>query len=474
MLFNSLPFLIFFLVVILGYQLPLPWTAKKVFLIIASYFFYASWNPPFIILLWISTVMDWFLAKGLYAARGSRARWPLLVLSLVMNLGMLGVFKYGNFVLDNFAALSEFLRIPFSRPELNVILPVGISFYTFQTLSYTLDVYMGRRAPAKSFLDYALYIAFFPQLVAGPIVRSEDFIPQCEKPVQATRSQFHWGLFLLVLGLFEKVVIADFLMAPVTERIFSSASAPGFADSWLGTLAFFVQIFCDFAGYSTCAIGTALCFGFVLTRNFHFPMGAAGFSDFWKRWHISLSTWLRDYLYIPLGGNRKGTARTYVNLMLTMLLGGLWHGASWTFVVWGGLHGLYLCAERILKNTVGTWSLWTSRWMQFLFCVMTYIAVCFAWVFFRSPNLPRALEMTGAMLNFPAAAPSSLLAPAQGKIVLAVAGILFMIHFVFRRQTLKRIAVRVPKWVKCAALVCMLLLIWSFGGEDRAFIYFQF
>lgn len=475
MLFNSLPFLIFFLVVIPGYQLPLPWPAKKVFLLIASYFFYASWNPPFIVLLWISTVMDWFLAKGLYAMRLSRARWPLLLLSLAMNLGMLGVFKYGNFILDNFAALSQGLHIPFSKPALNVILPVGISFYTFQSLSYTLDVYMGRRVPAKSFLDYALYIAFFPQLIAGPIVRSQDFLPQCEQPPKPNRSQFHWGLSLMVLGLFEKVVIADFLMAPVTERVFNSASVPGFADSWLGALAFSVQIFCDFAGYSTCAIGTALCFGFVLTRNFHFPMASAGFSDFWKRWHISLSTWLRDYLYIPLGGNRKGKIRTYINLMLTMLIGGLWHGASWTFVVWGGLHGFYLCAERFLKNAARGWNLQINKWTLFLLCFMTYLAVCFTWVFFRAPDLSRALEMTGSMLSFRVGnGASALLSPAQAKIVLAAAGILFMIHFVFRRQTLKRIAVRMPKWVKCAALVLMLLLIWSFGGEDRAFIYFQF
>ncbi len=475
MLFNSLPFLVFFLIVILVYQLPMTWPMKKLFLLAVSYFFYASWNPPFVILLWFSTVVDWFAAKGLYAARGKTARRLLLIASLAVNLGMLGFFKYGNFILDNISFLSQVFHFSYSRPHFDILLPVGISFYTFQTLSYTLDVYFGRRAPADSFLDYALYIAFFPQLVAGPIVRSEDFIPQCAVEPKPTRSQFHTGLSLMVLGLFEKVVIADFLMAPVSERIFNAPSVPGFMDCWLGTLAFYVQIFCDFAGYSTCAIGTALCFGFALTRNFHFPMGAVGFSDFWRRWHISLSTWLRDYLYIPLGGNRKGRARTYFNLMLTMLIGGLWHGASWTFVVWGGLHGIFLCAERFLKGLAGHWALWKQGWTRLVFGAVTYLGVSIAWVFFRSRSFPQALDMIRAMVSIPSNFQSSgLLIPAQEKIVWVTAGVLLMIHTVFRGQTLKRIAVRVPWWMRGVALAGMVLLILTSSGDDRAFIYFQF
>lgn len=473
MLFNSLPFLIFFFTVLSLYQLPFPWRWKKIFLILVSYYFYAAWNPPFVILLWISTVMDWFLAKGLYAARNTWVRRPMLIMSLAMNLGMLGFFKYGNFILDNFSLIFQALHVPFYRPAFDIILPVGISFYTFQTLSYTLDVYFGRRPPATSFIDYALYIAFFPQLVAGPIVRSEVFLPQCVEPQRPKRSQFHWGLLLMILGLFEKMVIADFLMAPAAERVFKAAAIPGFADAWLGTFAFSIQIFCDFAGYSTCAIGTALCFGFVLPRNFHFPYGAVGFSDFWHRWHVSLSTWLRDYLYIPLGGNRKGKLMTYRNLLLTMLIGGLWHGAAWTFVIWGGLHGLYLCIERFLRNRIGHWAVWSQGWMTIVLGAITFLGVSIAWVFFRSPNLAYAAGMIGSMLSFSGVQPL-LLTFAQAKIVLAVTSILIIMHGVFRNTTLKRISARIPRFVRLAALLGMLLLMWCTGGEDRAFIYFQF
>ncbi len=472
MLFNSFSFLIFFFAVVCAYQLPLPWSAKKIFLTVASYFFYACWNPPFIFLLWISTLMDWFLARGLYALRESAWKRFFLVLSLLMNLGLLGVFKYGNFFLENLETLSNWLGAGWNFSHLEILLPVGISFYTFQTLSYTLDVYMGKRAPARSFLDYALYIAFFPQLVAGPIVRSEDFIPQCTEPRRPTRSQFHWGLSLMIVGLFEKMVIADFFMAPAVEKVYSSSAAPFFADAWLGTLAFSIQIFCDFAGYSTCAIGAALCFGFVLTRNFHFPYASLGFSDFWRRWHISLSTWLRDYLYIPLGGNRKGTFHTYRNLMLTMLLGGLWHGASWTFVVWGGIHGIFLCLERGLKNIAGSWAVWSGPGLRIVLGGLTYLGVCFAWVFFRSESLERSFEMIKAMTSMPSR--PFLLSPYQAGMILMITSTVVLIHAFMRRQTLKRIAVRTPAWLRVFALMAMVILMWTTSGEDRAFIYFQF
>ena len=243
--------------------------------------------------------------------------------------------------------------ITWVAPEWDIVLPVGISFYTFVTLSYTLDVYLGRLKPIDSFLNYALFVTYFPHLVAGPIVRPTQLVPQFETPKQATRDQMLWGLGLMVLGLFEKVVVADAGLANVADRVFSAEGPIGFADAWLGTLAFSGQIFCDFAGYSTIAVGVSLCLGFALPDNFRMPYAAIGFSDFWRRWHISLSTWLRDYLYIPLGGNRGSEVRTYVNLMLTMLLGGLWHGANWTFVVWGGLHGLYLAAERWIRAKTG-------------------------------------------------------------------------------------------------------------------------
>ncbi len=318
------------------------WTTKKVNLLIASYLFYAAWNPPFVILLWVSTVVDWYAAQGLVKARRERARHAWMLLSVVANLGMLGYFKYGQFLLDNFTALMAAFGIAYHPAHYDIVLPVGISFYTFATMSYTLDVYLRRALPARNLLDYALFVTFFPHLVAGPIMRPTELVPQFETPRRASAQQLRFGLALMTIGLFNKIVLADSFLSHVAERVYDSDKIPGALDAWAATLAFSGQIFCDFAGYSTTAIGAALCLGFAMPDNFRFPYAAVGFSDFWRRWHITLSSWLRDYLYIPLGGNRHGARRTYVALMATMLLGGLWHGANWTFVAWGGLHGVYL------------------------------------------------------------------------------------------------------------------------------------
>ena len=276
-----------------------------------------------------------------------------MLLSVVFNLGMLGYFKYGGFLLENFQALAATVGIDYTPPAWNIVLPVGISFYTFVTMSYTLDVYLRRARPGNSFLDFALFVTFFPHLVAGPIMRPTDLLPQFERESRPTRQQLRWGLMLMTLGLFNKIVIADGLLAPVVDKVYGAKDPLATLDAWLGTLAFSGQIFCDFAGYTTTAIGASLVLGISLIDNFRYPYASIGFSDFWRRWHISLSTWLRDYLYVPLGGNRKGPGRTYVNLMLTMLLGGLWHGAAWTFVVWGGLHGLFLVSRAAAEAGLG-------------------------------------------------------------------------------------------------------------------------
>ncbi|HSG29610.1 MAG TPA: MBOAT family O-acyltransferase, partial [Candidatus Krumholzibacterium sp.] len=314
------------------------------------------------------------------------------------NLGLLGFFKYGGFLLDNFVRLLAMVGIDYQPPAVSIFLPIGISFYTFQTLSYTIDVYRGRLKPWHSFLDFALFVTFFPQLVAGPIVRAASFLPQCQEPKSFQGARLGWGFSLLVVGLFEKAVLADTLMAPIADRVYAAPFDAGFVDAWVGTLAFSAQIFFDFAGYSTCAIGAALCLGFHLPDNFRFPYAAIGFSDFWRRWHVSLSSWLRDYLYVPLGGNRRGDVRTKINLMLTMLIGGLWHGASWRFVVWGGLHGSYLWAERELRGRFGERA-WTSSPMARLgLLFFTYYLVCITWVFFRAEDFSSAFALTRAML----------------------------------------------------------------------------
>ena len=474
MLFNSLTFVVYFAALLILYYALRNWTAQKSLLLLASYVFYAAWNPPFVLLLWISTLIDWFAARAIGDTTHRGRRVVLLCLSLVANLGLLGFFKYGGFLMENFQNVVGFYGMSFQAAKPDIILPVGISFYTFQTMSYTLDVYLGRSRPSKSFLDFALYVTFFPQLVAGPIVRATDFIPQCESARRATRQMFSWGLFLMTLGMFQKIVLADTMLAPTADLVFGWTRGPLAAlDAWLGVLAFSGQIFFDFAGYSTCAIGASLCFGFSLPDNFRCPYAAVGFSDFWRRWHMSLSTWLRDYLYIPLGGNRKGRIRTDLNLMLTMLLGGLWHGASWTFVVWGGLHGLYLAIERILRERFAT-----ARWVHTLgarICLglLTYFLVNVTWVFFRAGDFSSAKLMLLSMFGVIQGG-AQIVATLEIFKVLVVIAALVTTHWIHRSIALETAAERLPGWAHGLIWGGMLTLILLAQGSDNAFIYFQF
>lgn len=470
MIFNSHVFILFFIVMIAVSRAGLSWPAKKAILIAGSYLFYAAWNPPFVLLLMLSTVVDWCVAHALERTDRRARRWGLVSISLLVNLGMLSFFKYGGFLLDNFVVTVNALGWDYHPARPDIILPVGISFYSFQTLSYTLDVYRGKIRAGDSFLDYALYVTFFPQLVAGPIMRASDFLPQCPQPRKADAHQMEWGLTLILLGLFLKIVVADSLMAPVAEQVYDAKKLPDFGTAWVGTLAFAIEIYSDFAGYSYCAIGAALCLGFHLIANFRFPYASIGFSDFWRRWHISLSTWLRDYLYIPLGGNRKGHARTYVNLMLTMLLGGLWHGASWTFVVWGGLHGAYLAAERFLKERLPESAFWDRWFVRVALGLFTFGLVCVTWVFFRAKSFDRAMVMVSAMFGH---APHATLHVGWPKVA-AVTGVMLTTHWFMRGQTLEEAAGKHPYWVRIVLMAAMALAIVLLSGEDRAFIYFQF
>jgi D-alanyl-lipoteichoic acid acyltransferase DltB (MBOAT superfamily) len=471
--FNSITFFIFFALVLSVHYSPLSWRTKKVSLLLASYLFYAAWNPPFVVLLWLSTGIDWVVARRLHHTRSRKARRGLLLVSLLANLGLLGLFKYGGFLMESFTALMSLTGARFSPPGLDIVLPIGISFYTFQTLSYTLDVYRGTSEPWSSFLDFALYVTFFPQLVAGPIVRSGTFLPQCASERKATSSSFAWGFALLTIGMFEKNVVADALLAPIADRVFSS-DLTGFVATWTGTLAFSGQIFCDFAGYSTCAIGVALCLGFRLPDNFRFPYAAIGFSDFWQRWHISLSTWLRDYLYIPLGGNRHGPIRTMVNLMITMLLGGLWHGASWTFVFWGGLHGLYLMIERELRARFSRLNIWSGPRVRIALALATYVAVSFTWVFFRAGSFERAFAISGGMLGLHGSGSVGELPGVDILVVMGVTMAILAVHWLMRDRSLESAANGAPLAIRAVALAAMMVAIVTTPGQDRAFIYFQF
>jgi alginate O-acetyltransferase complex protein AlgI len=472
MVFNSLTFAVFFACVLLLHNLPLGWTTKKVNLLLASYLFYAAWNPPFVVLLWISTLVDWWAAKKLANAENPHARRAWMLLSLVVNLGMLGYFKYGGFLLGNFAALMQSAGIAYQPPSLDIVLPVGISFYTFATLSYTLDIYLRRAHPARSGLDYALFVTFFPHLVAGPIMRPTELVPQFEQPHRASAQQLRFGLALMTLGLFQKVVLADGFLAPAVEAVYSTrAAAPGALDAWMGTLAFSGQIFCDFAGYSTTAIGAAMCLGFAMPDNFRFPYAAVGFSDFWRRWHITLSAWLRDYLYIPLGGNRHGAARTYCALMATMLLGGLWHGASWTFVVWGGLHGLYLAGERALRARFTGYT--PSPLAFFGLGLLTYALVNVTWVFFRAKTFAQAWQVLRGMFGGNGDA-QPILASAQLTIVALIVTGIVLAHWLMRSQTLEAMLARRHPLPLAAALGLMAFAVVAAQGAGNAFIYFQF
>jgi alginate O-acetyltransferase complex protein AlgI len=472
-IFNSLTFVVFFAIVLAAHNARFfSWHQKKINLMIFSYLFYAAWNPPFVILLWVSTVVDWWAAQWMVRSKRETTRKAWMLISVVVNLGMLGYFKYGEFLLGNFIALAASLGVTYRPPEWNIVLPVGISFYTFATLSYTLDVYLKRAKPAKHFLDYALFVTFFPHLVAGPIMRPTELVPQFAEERRATPHQLHFGLALIILGLFQKVVLADGFLGPVVEKVYDARQGvPLMLDAWVATLAFSGQIFCDFAGYSSTAIGVALCLGFAMPDNFRFPYAAVGFSDFWRRWHISLSSWLRDYLYIPLGGNRHGPVRTYGALMGTMLLGGLWHGAAWTFVVWGGLHGLYLAAERWLKQRFTGWNPGAAA--IFALGILTYILVNLTWVFFRAKDFTVASTMLTSMAGL-AAKPIPMIALLPMVYAMVIVGGIVATHWAMRDKTLEIAVERTPAWAVAGLLAVMSIAIVAEQGKGSAFIYFQF
>ncbi len=455
-----------------GYWSLRSWEARKNLLLVASYIFYGAWNPPFALLLFATTALDFWLGARIGAAPAStRKAW--LVASVCANLSMLGFFKYGNFLLDNTKWLLAQVGIAYAPPHLDLFLPIGISFYTFHSLSYTLDVYRGATQPTKSLRDFLLAVSFFPQLVAGPIVRAADFLPQCDAPPSPLKNRLQWGLFLMSLGLFQKVVLADTLLAPVSDAVFSHPSPVLTPDAWIGVMAFSGQIFFDFSGYSTCAIGAALCLGFHLKDNFLFPFAAVGFSDFWKRWHISLSTFLRDYLYIPLGGNRVGAIRAAVNLVIVMFLGGLWHGPAWTFVVWGLLHGFCLVAEHFLRALTQGAAWKETLPVKLALCLVTYFFVCIAWVFFRAPDFPSAAMLLGAMAGQIPVGQAILSGREMLQVVLVIV-LLWFTHWRLRDTSLEAAIERKPAWLIGATWALMLGAIILTQGSGNAFIYFQF
>ena len=495
MLFNSLHFLIFFPVVTLVYFLMPTLRVRNILLLLASYYFYMQYKPEYALLMLLSTIIDYFAGLGMSRTSKKAVKRLWLVLSLMGNLGMLFFFKYFNFFNANVANLLSYFNIAYQPLSLDVLLPVGISFYTFQTLSYTIDVYRGDLPPERDFFDFALYVSFFPQLVAGPIERSTNLLHQFKVHHEFDADRASSGLRLMVYGFFKKVVIADRL-AVIVDTVYNDPRGYDGVVYIIATIAFAFQIYCDFSGYSDIAIGSARVMGFGLMKNFERPYFSKSVTEFWRRWHISLSSWFRDYLYIPLGGSRKGYARTLLNLFIIFLVSGLWHGASWTFVIWGALNGAAIVFEKILgigRRTRDNKIAGKKRPLPLRFIsglagiipmLLTFAFICFTWVFFRARSVSEALFMLPRFLN---GLGSFDLAKFLGTRVIlgldywefftAVGAVILLVCLELLQGVVKpsRVLARMPSPVRLAVYAFSLsLVIWLAWTETQTFIYFAF
>jgi alginate O-acetyltransferase complex protein AlgI len=462
MLFTTFPFLVFLLVVLaLFYLLPKP--ARRYLMLAASLGFYMAWNWKFVVLLLGLITVDFFAALWIRSRQGHTRSLALLV-SLAANIGMLGWFKYANFIRETWF---HFAHAATPYQPLDIILPLGISFHTFQSISYVIDVYRGEQPAITSYVDYALFVSFFPQLVAGPIVRAKEFFLDYFNWRQPTSAEWQRGCAMMLTGYVKKLIFADQFKIAADLYFANPQALPGMLPAWTGTIAFALQIFFDFSGYTDIAIGLALLFGFHFPENFRRPYLAATLTEFWRRWHMTLSGWLRDYVYISLGGNRKGKIRTYANLLLTMLLGGLWHGASWNFVIWGGYHGVVLAIERII---------WTRRQPQgaarIPLVAVNFLVVCIGWVFFRATTFAGASYVIHQMFSFATPRAHSILTPLQWR--LAIGTLLIAIAEEYAGAWTK--LTEAPAWLRTTIAVLAILAIEIFSASDQAvpFVYFQF
>ncbi|MFW5795034.1 MAG: MBOAT family O-acyltransferase [Bacillota bacterium] len=489
MIFNSLQFIIFFIIVITAYFI-LKSKYRWILLLAASYYFYMSWNPAYIILIILSTVIDYYASLKMGEVEKKSQRRKYLILSLLVNLGLLFFFKYYNFFNNSFTTVLRNFNLSIGLPNFEFLLPVGISFYTFQTLSYTIDVYRGDKEPEKHFGIFALYVSFFPQLVAGPIERSTRLLPQFKKEFEFNSSRVTSGLQLMLWGYFKKVVVADRL-ALYVNGVYNNLEGLSGITLILATFFFAFQIYCDFSGYSSIAIGAAKTMGFDLMTNFKRPYFSKSIPEFWRRWHISLSTWFKDYLYIPLGGNRVTKMRYYFNLFFTFLVSGLWHGAAWTFVIWGALHGFYQIFSLItsdlrskIKEKIGLSKFpFLDKIMQIS---ITFTLVNFGWIFFRANSLSDALYIINNLfvsLGSQLSSWESFKAAVVGyglnqyELILAFVVIIIMesIHLLQRNGSVRKLLEKKPLVFRWAAYYFMIIIILAFGAYGEAeFIYFQF
>jgi alginate O-acetyltransferase complex protein AlgI len=444
---------------------------KMIFVILFSLYFYYKSSGEYFVLLIFATVVDFTLAKLIYRSKEQWQKKTFIVLTLMVNLGLLAYFKYTNFLFDSFYSLSgkEFKGF-------DIFLPVGVSFFTFQSLSYTIDVYRGNIRPVKYIIDYAFFVTFFPQLVAGPIVRAADFLPQIRKPTFVTKEMFGRAVFLIGSGLFKKAIISDYISINFVDRVFDSPLLYSGLENLFAVYGYALQIYCDFSGYSDMAIGIALLLGFHFPINFNSPYQSQNITEFWRRWHISLSTWLRDYLYISLGGNKKGKVRTYINQMITMLLGGLWHGPSWLFVIWGALHGISLGVHKFFRDQVRPKPFHPTRWTKIRNVLLTFHFVCFCWIFFRADSM----EVVGQVLSqiFLHLNPQiffQFIAGYKGVVALMVLG--YTLHFIPQHIELEfqQRLTSLPFYYKAAWMVAIIILVMQTKSAGvQPFIYFQF
>jgi D-alanyl-lipoteichoic acid acyltransferase DltB (MBOAT superfamily) len=473
MLFNSYIFWAFFAVVIALY-FRLPHKYQNRMLLVASYIFYGYWDYRFLSLIFISTVVDYFVALKIANCDDQKYRKRFLLLSICTNLGFLGFFKYYNFFSNEFASMLSSVGLEVSLPVLNIILPVGISFYTFQTLSYTIDTYRNKVSPTDRFLDFALYVSFFPQLVAGPIERASHLLPQILQVRSLKAPAFSEGLFLVVSGMFKKIVIAD-NMAPIVNTIFSKPTSEltGF-EVLVGLYAFAFQIYGDFSGYSSIAKGIARWMGFELMWNFRNPYFSTSPSDFWSRWHISLSTWIRDYIYIPLGGGRLGNFLTFRNLVLTMFLGGLWHGAGWTFIVWGLFHGVILVVYHAIEAAKGKdyFTHHSSMAKHVLFVVILFHLTCISWLLFRAESMQQVGDMLYLMVSDYRITDYAVYALAN--ILFFVTPLMVFEYITEKKQDLLYLVTASPAIRYVSYLYMVVMLLFFVPLQKQVFIYFQF
>ncbi|MDP4221091.1 MAG: MBOAT family O-acyltransferase [Bacteroidota bacterium] len=474
MIFNSLAFAIFLPVVLALYYV-LPFKGQNRMLLVASLFFYAWWDWRFLGLLALTILIDFYASHAVYRAKTHKEKKRWMLISIISNITVLVIFKYSNFFVQSFASMLTKMGFAVHAPILQLVLPIGISFYTFMSMAYVIDVYRGELTPTRHLFDFALFVCYFPHLVAGPILRAPQLLPQLTHERRVKLEQIRDGVALIVIGYVRKVLIAD-IIAPMVGEAFTQMDSLGSGDLILRMYLFAIQLYGDFAGYSDIARGVSKLFGIELNLNFATPYLSQNITEFWRRWHISLSSWLRDYVYIPLGGNRKGKFRTYVNNFLTMLIGGLWHGANWTYVVWGGLNGLYLAVHKAYLDITGKpqkQSLEPARWTFAtpfkVFFIFTLAA--FAFIIFRSPNFSSAAAYIAKMFSFH----GGITRIGSSIFILPFVLLSFLIDVAQYTRWGERFVARIPMWQRAIVFGILFAFVLAAGADNsQPFIYFQF